>query len=114
MWEAGILTECMAFPAQDGTHERSARAPVWADEDDEKVEVNIAGRDRLRKLRQTEEDASISGSTSCLPTLSVPLSILLSPIKILFAWEDRATHVRILKIEADSLRADNRGDHLIC
>ena len=35
---------------------------MWADEDDEKVEVNIAGRDRLRKLRQTEDDASISGT----------------------------------------------------
>ncbi len=65
-----MLTLSVALPVQDGTHEGSARAPVWADEDDEKVEVNIAGQDRLRKLRQTEEDASISGTCRvCLPCL---------------------------------------------
>ena len=40
---------------------RSSRVPVWADEDDEQLQVDIAGRDRLRKLRQAEDDASISG-----------------------------------------------------
>ena len=46
---------------------RSSRAPVWADEDDEQVQVDIAGRDRLRKLRQAEDDASISGSSHAPP-----------------------------------------------
>ena len=46
---------------QDGSMVRSSRVPVWADEDDEQVQVDIAGRDRLRKLRQAEDDASISG-----------------------------------------------------
>ncbi|CAK0782784.1 hypothetical protein CVIRNUC_005979 [Coccomyxa viridis] len=46
---------------EDGSMVRSSRVPVWADEDDEQVQVDIAGRDRLRKLRQAEDDASISG-----------------------------------------------------
>lgn len=56
-----VSSDYLMCRAQDGTLANSSRAPVWADEDDEKVEVNIAGRDRLRKLRQAEDDASISG-----------------------------------------------------
>lgn len=51
---------------------RSSRVPVWADEDDEQVQVDIAGQDRLRKLRQAEDDASISGisyAPSCVAEL---------------------------------------------
>ena len=51
---------------QDGSMVRSSRVPVWADEDDEQVQVDIAGRDRLRKLRQAEDDASISGISHVL------------------------------------------------
>ena len=57
---------------QDGSIVRSSRVPVWADEDDEQVQVDIAGRDRLRKLRQAEDDASISGishAPSCVAGL---------------------------------------------
>lgn len=35
---------------------------VWEDDEDEAVEVNIAGRNRLRKLRQTEEETLVSGT----------------------------------------------------
>ena len=79
--------------AQDGTHERRARAPVWADEDDEKVEVNIAGRDRLRKLRQTEDDASISGSSPFSPSFSQSTILSSCPAPIIFlACEGRVQH----------------------
>ncbi|CAG9463596.1 unnamed protein product [Pedinophyceae sp. YPF-701] len=37
------------------------RRPVWVDEDDEKVEVNIAGRAMLRKLRKKEDEETITG-----------------------------------------------------
>jgi hypothetical protein len=40
------------------------RRPVWEDEEDETVEVNIAGRNRLRKLRQTEEETVLTGTSS--------------------------------------------------
>ena len=38
---------------------------MWEDEDDEGVEVAIAGRNRLRKLRQTEEETVVSGMKLC-------------------------------------------------
>jgi hypothetical protein len=62
-----MLPNALTCCAQDGTLANSGRAPVWADEDDEKVQVNIAGRDRLRKLRQAEDDALISGFLSLCP-----------------------------------------------
>ena len=40
---------------------------MWEDEDDERVEVNIAGRSRLRKLRQAEDEAILRGQ----PALAV-------------------------------------------
>jgi hypothetical protein len=42
------------------------RQPVWEDEEDEALEVNITGQDRLRKLRQSEEEAVLSGVPACL------------------------------------------------
>ncbi|CAI8594712.1 unnamed protein product [Vicia faba] len=38
------------------------RKPVWVDEEEEKVTVNIAKVNRLRKLRKEEDEALISGS----------------------------------------------------
>ena len=37
------------------------RQPAWVDEDDAEEQINIAGRARLRKLRQTEEEAVLTG-----------------------------------------------------
>ena len=37
-------------------------APVWDDEDDETVVVNIKDATRLRKLRKTEEEAQVTGT----------------------------------------------------
>eukprot|EP00624_Nannochloropsis_granulata_P004359 evm.model.NODE_3177_length_20199_cov_24.013615.7 len=39
-----------------------ARAPAWQDEDDEAVRVDIAGKDRLRKLRRQPDERDISGA----------------------------------------------------
>eukprot|EP00743_Colponemidia_sp_Colp-15_P006032 GILK01006482.1.p1 GENE.GILK01006482.1~~GILK01006482.1.p1 ORF type:complete len:523 (+),score=94.01 GILK01006482.1:41-1570(+) len=36
--------------------------PAWQDEDDENVSVNIAGVDRLRKLRKDQQESIISGT----------------------------------------------------
>eukprot|EP00898_Chlorokybus_atmophyticus_P004567 jgi/Chlat1/5110/Chrsp33S05116 len=40
---------------------KAARVPVWSDEADEEAIFNVAGRNRLRKLRQTEEESIVSG-----------------------------------------------------
>lgn len=39
-----------------------ARAPAWQDDDDEAVRVNIASKDRLRKLRWQPDEKDISGA----------------------------------------------------
>ena len=36
-------------------------APVWEDSDDEDVQVNVAARSMLRKLRETEEEVALTG-----------------------------------------------------
>lgn len=36
--------------------------PAWEDEDDEGVQVDIAGKDRLRKLRKGPEERAVSGA----------------------------------------------------
>lgn len=41
--------------------EEEEMRPAWRDEDDDDVEVDIANKDRLRKLRRTEEEEKISG-----------------------------------------------------
>lgn len=38
------------------------KRPVWDDPDDALVEVNVASRNRLRKLRQAEEEVVLSGA----------------------------------------------------
>jgi hypothetical protein len=44
------------------TAKRSRGAPVWVDDDDQTIEVNLAtGPSRLRKLRSTEKDTVVSG-----------------------------------------------------
>lgn len=39
----------------------STRRPVWEDPADAEKQVEVAGRNRLRKLRQTEEEQHLSG-----------------------------------------------------
>jgi hypothetical protein len=40
---------------------QQVKRPVWDDPDDALVEVNVASRNRLRKLRQAEEEILLSG-----------------------------------------------------
>ena len=42
--------------------ETKQRKPVWADEEEEKTNINIAQVNRLRKLRKEEDESLISGS----------------------------------------------------
>eukprot|EP00884_Botryococcus_braunii_P017829 jgi/Botrbrau1/472/Bobra.110_2s0110.1 len=37
------------------------REPVWRDQNDAEVEVNVAARSRLRKLRETEDEGRLTG-----------------------------------------------------
>lgn len=37
------------------------RKPAWVDEDDDSISVDIKNQKRLRKLRKTEDDATVSG-----------------------------------------------------
>lgn len=79
--EAEAALERMLFGTQDiGSLFRGSEAPVeedddgeqqqeeeqerraWQDEDDEDVRVDIAGKDRLRKLRHTPDEEDISGA----------------------------------------------------
>ncbi|CAH9075515.1 unnamed protein product [Cuscuta epithymum] len=39
------------------------RKPVWIDEEEEKTSINLAGVNRLRKLRKEEDETVVSGST---------------------------------------------------
>ncbi len=45
-----------------GREAQSGAAPAWHDDDDEHVRVDIAGRDRLRKLRRQPDEKGISGA----------------------------------------------------
>ncbi|KVH99569.1 WD40 repeat-containing protein [Cynara cardunculus var. scolymus] len=45
-----------------GTDEQIQRKPVWVDEEEEKTNINIAKVNRLRKIRQEEDETLISGS----------------------------------------------------
>ncbi|KAA8534303.1 hypothetical protein F0562_031820 [Nyssa sinensis] len=50
-------------PEQNNNEEETKqRKPVWADEEEEKTNINIAKINRLRKLRKEEEETLISGS----------------------------------------------------
>jgi U3 small nucleolar RNA-associated protein 18 len=53
--EALLVQEDRARPAE-------GRRPVWEDPDDATATVNVASRNRLRKLRQTEGEAVLSGA----------------------------------------------------
>jgi len=49
--------------AHDNAQQQGAgRRPVWEDPDDEDTHINVASHNRLRKLRETEEDVILSGS----------------------------------------------------
>ncbi len=54
-----------------GGQASAARRPVWDDPDDALVEVNVASRARLRKLRQGEEETTLPGGWG--PCLSAGL-----------------------------------------
>lgn len=41
--------------------QRQRRRPVWEDPQDEALRVNVAVKNQLRKLRQTEEEAVLTG-----------------------------------------------------
>ncbi|KAI3684739.1 hypothetical protein L6452_33965 [Arctium lappa] len=45
-----------------GTDEHIQRKPVWVDEEEEKANINIGKVNRLRKMRQEEDETLISGS----------------------------------------------------
>ncbi|KAK9830432.1 hypothetical protein WJX72_011741 [[Myrmecia] bisecta] len=40
---------------------QAEKQPAWEDADDATVEVNVASRNRLRKLRQSEEEVALAG-----------------------------------------------------
>jgi hypothetical protein len=42
----------------------AARRPVWEDPDDASQAVNVAGRNRLRKLRRSEDESVLTGARS--------------------------------------------------
>ena len=44
-----------------GAAEKKDKKPVWHDDDDENLSIDLAGKDRLRKLRKSEEETLISG-----------------------------------------------------
>jgi hypothetical protein len=44
-----------------GAAEKKDKKPVWHDDDDENLNIDLAGKDRLRKLRKSEEETLISG-----------------------------------------------------
>lgn len=48
--------------AEAGDQEPALRRPAWEDEDAAELQVNVAAVPRLRKLRQTEEEAVLSGA----------------------------------------------------
>lgn len=62
--------ELLIFEDRAGSHDRNnieqqrgaERRPVWEDPDDEDTQINVASQNRLRKLRETEEDIILSGS----------------------------------------------------
>ncbi|KZV22518.1 hypothetical protein F511_09040 [Dorcoceras hygrometricum] len=53
-----VYEEDMEFSKRDGKQ----RKPVWVDEEEGKVSINIAKVNRLRKLRKEEDESVISGS----------------------------------------------------
>ncbi|CAH9140592.1 unnamed protein product [Cuscuta epithymum] len=48
---------------EEGEEETKERKPVWIDEEEEKTSINLAGVNRLRKLRKEEDETVVSGST---------------------------------------------------
>ncbi|PWA41616.1 WD40 repeat-containing protein [Artemisia annua] len=54
--EDGIMGEII------GTEDNVQRKPVWVDEEEQKVNINIAKVNRLRKMRKEEDESLISGS----------------------------------------------------
>lgn len=72
-------SSCCREPADVGADAVVGRkrrgGAVWEDPDDAEVEVAVAGRPRLRKLRHTEDEAVLSGeylvNGSALPILAI-------------------------------------------
>ncbi|KAM7496041.1 hypothetical protein LguiA_020455 [Lonicera macranthoides] len=58
-----VYEEDAEFPLESNAEEESKqRKPVWVDEEEEKISINIAKVNRLRKLRKEEDESIISGS----------------------------------------------------
>jgi hypothetical protein len=48
-------------PSPPGAEAGTGLAPAWEDEDDEGVVVDLAGRNRLRKLRRAPDEDTVTG-----------------------------------------------------
>lgn len=57
-----LYEEDAEFSKGNEEEETKQRKPVWADEEEEKTNINIAKVNRLRKLRKEEDEILISGS----------------------------------------------------
>ncbi|WJX17328.1 hypothetical protein P8452_07258 [Trifolium repens] len=58
----GYLEDAEFLDGSSDNDDALQRKPVWVDEEEEKVTVNIASVNRLRKLRKEEDEKLISGS----------------------------------------------------
>lgn len=55
------VMEDLQTEQEDGQQEDGGRKALWHDSDDERITVSLASHNRLRKLRDTEDDDVISG-----------------------------------------------------
>lgn len=51
---------------------QTQRRPVWEDPDDAAAVVDISGRSRLRKLRQHDDEQTVTGAACQHPCSSAP------------------------------------------
>lgn len=58
---AGAAGSTQQQQAGQGQQQQQRRRPVWEDPQDANIRVNVAARSQLRKLRQTEEEAVLTG-----------------------------------------------------
>lgn len=58
--EASILNKDVEF--RDESEEKQERKPVWIDDEEEQISVDVAKINRLRKLRKEEDERSIKGT----------------------------------------------------
>jgi hypothetical protein len=58
---AGATGSTQQHQEGQGQQQQQRRRPVWEDPQDANIRVNVAARSQLRKLRQTEEEAVLTG-----------------------------------------------------